>query len=94
MSMNLINKKLIEVYRGLKEYKKSINICLDLLDEYRLNNNAPGTVELLEDMAEIFLESGDKTGAADAYKTIASIHKNYRHDKMAETFEKKAAELA
>jgi hypothetical protein len=32
--------------------------------------------------------------AADAYRTVASIHKNFRHDNIAEGYLKKAAELA
>jgi len=94
MSMNHINGKLIQVYRGMKEHKKATNICLDLLDICRQNKDAEGTVRLLELMADIFIESGDKGAAADAYRTIASIHNNYSHKRSAEEYLQKAAELA
>lgn len=93
MSMIALNLRFVEVYRGLKNYRKSIDICLDLLQDYKNNFNQDGTVQILEIMAEIFLEDGDKKGAADAYKTIASIHKNFKHDTIAQDYFDKAAEL-
>ncbi len=93
MSMIALNVKFIEVYKGLKEYKKAINVCLDLLDDYRLNNNPEGSISILEEMAEIFLATDDKQGAADAYRTAASIHRNFKHESMAKAYEDKADAL-
>lgn len=93
MSQIALNIKFIEVYRGLKDYKKAINICLDLMDDYRLNNNAQGGVAMLEKLAELFVESGNKEGAVDAYKTAASIHRNYQHEGIAKSLEEKADAL-
>lgn len=93
MSQISLNVKFVDVYSGLKDYKQAINICLDLMDDYRLNNNPEGTVMILERMAEIFVESGDLDGAKDAYKTAASIHRNFKHENIAEELEKKAAAL-
>ena len=93
MSQISLNLQFIEVYVGLKDYKKAINTCLDLMDDYRLNNNPQGTVVVLERLADIFLESGDKDGAKDALKTAAGIHRNFKHKGIAEELEKKAEAL-
>ncbi len=94
MSLFTLTKRFVEVYRGQKEYDKAITTCLDILDTYQRNNNPAGTVELLETMADIYIESGETGKAADAYKTIAKIHRNFKHKSIAETFEQKAKELA
>ena len=36
---------------------------------------------------------GQKEKAADTYNTIASIHKNFRHSKIAEKYREKAVSL-
>ncbi len=93
MSMLALSKQLILVYSGVGEYQEAIERCLDILDLYHANNNPKGSVELMEQMAEIYLKSGDKTGAADSYKTIAAIHKNFKHDSIAAEFLQKATKL-
>ncbi len=93
MSLLALSKQIILVYTGTGQYKEAIERCLDILDLYQANNNPKGTVEIMEQMAGIFLKSGDKASAADAYKTIASIHKNFKHEKIAAEFFKKAEEL-
>lgn len=93
MSQIALNIQFIEVYVGQEEYQKAINVCLDLMDDYRLNNNPQGTVMMLERMAEIFIETGDNDGAKDAYKTAASIHRNYKHENIAKELDEKAAAL-
>ncbi len=94
MSLFSLSTKLVEVHRGLKNYRKAIDISLDLIEKYNINNNPEGTVNTLEIMADIYLESGDKQKAADALRTIASIHSNFRHKNIAKRFEQKAKELA
>ncbi|KAB2892079.1 MAG: tetratricopeptide repeat protein [Desulfobulbaceae bacterium] len=93
MSQIALQKKFIEVYCGLKDYRRATEICLDLLDAYYHNNDPRGTVELLEQMATIYMTSGDRSKAADAYRTVASIHRNFKHLNIAESYEKKAAEI-
>ncbi len=93
MSLLAVEHKFLEVYRGRKEYDKAIRGCLDLMDKYRDLNNPQASVAILETLASIFIDSGNKAGAADAYRTIASIHKNFKHEKYAERYEQKAVAL-
>lgn len=93
MSLFALSNKFVEVYRGLKEYDKAIESCFDLLDTYHRNNDPRGTVELLETLAEIYIEAGKNDKAADTYRTIASIHRNFKHAATADTFEQKAKEM-
>ncbi len=93
MSQIALNLKFVEVYRGAKDYNKAIDVCLDLMEDYRLNNNPQGAVAILDVMAEIYLEADNKDGAKDAYRTAASIHRNYKHANIAEEYEQKANEL-
>lgn len=93
MSQIALQKKLIEVYWGLKDYRQATEVCLDLLDTYSHNNDPQGTVAVLEQMATIYLADGDRGKAVDAYRTVASIHRNFKHLNIAENYEKKAAEI-
>lgn len=93
MSQIALQKKFLEVYCGLRDFRKAIEICLDLLDRYYQNNDPRGTVEVLEQMAEIYISSGERGKAADTYRTIASIHRNFKHPGTAESYEKKAEDI-
>lgn len=93
LSLLALAKQFVEVYRGLKDYGKAIETCLGLLDAYHRNNDPKGTVGILEDMAEIYVESDDRQKAADTYRTIASIHRNFNHQSIADSFAEKAREL-
>ncbi|MEE4165173.1 MAG: tetratricopeptide repeat protein [Desulfocapsaceae bacterium] len=93
ISLQAISLQLVQVYRGLEEYRKSLDLCLDLLDDYQANNDPRGTTTVLEMMAEVYLASGDQEKAADTYNTMASIHANFNHRKIAESYRQKAAEL-
>lgn len=94
LSLFSLLKRFVEVYRGQKKYEKAISVCFDVLDTHRQNNNPRGTVELLEELADIYLEAGIKEKAADSYRTIASIHRNFKHKSIADSFDQKARELA
>ncbi len=93
MSMKALAQRFIEVYRSTKEYDKAVDFCLDLLDEASKNNDPRATVGVLENMAAIYIEAGDTLKAADAYRTVASIHRNFKHKSIAESFEQKAKDL-
>ena len=93
LSLTWLAKQFVIVYSELGQYQEARNRCLDLLDIYRANNDPRGSVETLEKMAEIYLESGDKEKAADAYVTIASIHRNFKHAKIADEYLQKAEDL-
>jgi len=93
MSMLAVSNQLVTVYQGQGQFKRAISICLDLIDKYHDNNDPRGTVEVLERMAEIYIEAGEQAKAADAYRTVASIHKNFNHKKIAEGYIRKAEDL-
>jgi tetratricopeptide (TPR) repeat protein len=93
MSTLTVLHKIVTAQKGLKKYDKAIAVCLDMLDLYQDNRDPQGSVITLETMAEIYLADGQKEKAADAYRTIGSIHKNFRHDTMAAQYLEKAAQL-
>ena len=93
-SLAALSKKMVEVYRGLERYDMAVASCLELVDGYMANNDPRGTVAILEILAEVYIDAAKPAQAADAYRTIASIHRNYKHASIADSYEKKAAELA
>lgn len=93
MSMLSLAEQLIVIHREAKEYKEAIVLCLDMLDTHHNHNNPEGTVNVMEVMADIYVEQGENAKAADAYRSIASIHSNYDHQNFAKRFEDKAAAL-
>ncbi len=93
ISLLSVAKQLAEAHRGAGEYRQALDLCLDLLDSYQRNNDPKNSVEVLEQMAEIYVDSGEKQRASDAYKTAASIHANFKHSNMAKSLREKAAEL-
>jgi len=93
MSLLSLQKQFVLVYRGLKQYDKAVNGCLELLDQYSGNNDPANGVAMLELLAEIYMDKGDIANAADSYRMIASIHAGYNHKNIANDFEEKAKEL-
>lgn len=93
MSILAVLKKIVTAQRGLKQYDKAVAACLDMLDHYQDNRDPQGSVTTLEEMAEIYLSAGQRERAADTYRTMASIHRNFRHDNIAAGYLQKAAEL-
>ena len=93
MSLIWLAKQFVVVYTATEQYKEAIECCLDLLDHYKANNDPKGSVETMEKMAEVYIKAGEKSKAADAYTTIASIHRNYKHIKIAESYLEKAKQL-
>lgn len=93
VSLLTVAKQLIEAHKGQGEYRQALDLCLDLLDSYQRNNDPQNTVYVLERMAEIYIASGEKQKAADAYKTAAAVHANYSHSSIAKSLRDKAAEL-
>lgn len=93
MSELMLNQQLVEVYTGMKEHRKAIEVCFNLMEDYKNNNNPQGVVTILEKMALIFVDAGEKEKAKDAYRTAASIHRSYKHQGIAEDLEKLADEL-
>jgi len=94
ISLLALTRYLIEAHKGLGEYHVALDRCLDLLDNYQRNNNPQGSVEVLEMMADIYVRAEEPGKAADALRTAASIHANFKHQSIADSLRKRAAELA
>ncbi len=92
-SLLALLRQYTQVYIGMAQYDKAIEACIDLLGRYQDNNDPRGSVETLEKIAEIYLKAQETKKAADTYRTIASIHANFKHDTIAEGFMKMAQQL-
>lgn len=92
-SILALNKKIAAVYKKIGELDKALEILFDMIEHYQLTKNPKGTVDILVVIAEVFKEKGENNKAADAYRTASSIHKNFKHKRLAEEFETLAGEL-
>lgn len=88
-----LNKKMAAAYRKLGDREKALELLYDMLEHYRLTQNPKGAVEILIVIAEVYSEQGDKVRAADAYRSVASIHARFKHARLAEEFNQQAAAL-
>ena len=93
MSLLALSMQLVVVNRGLNDNDKALEICFDMLDVHNRNNNPQGAVATMETIADIYLAQDEKAKAADTYRTIASIHTNFKHKNTAEQFNSRAKEL-
>lgn len=92
-SLFSIEKKKAKLMYDAKDYEQAIRLYSEVLDEYGALRNPQGSVDTLEILAEIYLAKGDTKRAADAYRTVAAIHKSFKHSRHAEKFLEKAAEI-
>lgn len=93
LSLFSIEKKRAKLYWQWKNYEEAISRYLKIIDEYYSNNDPQGTVDTLETLSNIYLESGDKVNAADCLRTAASIHKRFKHNNFHDRLMKKAKEI-
>lgn len=89
-SMEALNKKRAVALRRLGELDQALALLFDLFDHYSQIRNPKGTVEILEVIAAVYLEQGEQRKAADALRTVAGIHRNFKHVRLAEEFEERA----
>jgi tetratricopeptide (TPR) repeat protein len=80
-------------YRKLGDQAKALDLLYDILEHYRLTSNPKGAVEVLTMIGETCLEQGERRQAADAYRSVASIHSRFKHTRLADEFTRRAAEL-
>ena len=80
-------------YRQLGDREKALELLFDMLEHYRLTNNPKGAGEVLVVIAEIYAEQGDRARAADAYRSVASIHARFKHARLAAEFDQQAEAL-
>ena len=92
-SLIALQKKMGAAQRALKQYDKAVNIYLNVIDIYAGYNNPAGTVNVMEELAKLYLEMGERQKSADTYRTIASIHKNFKHNIQAQEFMEKAVQV-
>lgn len=88
-----LNKKMAAAYRKLGDHEKGLELLFDMLEHYRLTNNPKGAVEILVSIAETYAEQGDRARAADAYRSVASIHARFKHSRQAAEFNQRAEAL-
>ena len=92
-SLIALLKKMVVSKRALNKYDEAIKIYLNVIDIYSGYNNPAGTVATMEELAKLYLEIGERQKSADTYRTIASIHKNFKHNLHAQQFLDKAAQV-
>ncbi|GAB4341994.1 MAG: hypothetical protein Kow0089_16810 [Desulfobulbaceae bacterium] len=92
-SMTSLNRKIAGVYKRTGELDKALALLFEIFDHYSQLRDPKGTVEILEVIAEVYQDRGDRVKAADALRTIASIHRNFKHTRQAAQFEQRAAAL-
>lgn len=92
-SLVALFKKMVSSRRALKQYDEAIKIYLNVIDIYSGYNNPSGTVATMEELAELYLEIGERQKSADTFRTIASIHKNFKHNLQAQEFMDKATQV-
>lgn len=88
-----LNRKIAGVHKRLGELDKALDILFDVFDHYSQLRDPKGTVEILEVIAEVYSEQGKPDMAADALRTIAGIHTNFKHTSQAREFEERADQL-
>lgn len=90
-SLFSLERKRARIYDESGDYPKAIDAYIDIVDEFNALRDPQGAVAALETLADIYLKVTDKAKAADCYRTIASIHKHYKHNTIAKTYMDKAA---
>jgi tetratricopeptide (TPR) repeat protein len=92
-SLIALHKKIALSQKALQRFDEAEKIYLNVIDIYAGYNNPAGTVAAMEDLAELYLRMGERRKSADTFRTIASIHKNFRHSNHAQEFMKKAEQV-
>jgi tetratricopeptide (TPR) repeat protein len=92
-SILALNKKMAAAHRKLGQFDKALDYAFDMVEHYQFTKDPKGMVEVLTLIAELYQEKGDQLKAADTYRTVAAIHKKFKHQRMAEEFIARADEL-
>jgi len=85
-SLLSLRKKMAASLWALKQHEEAERIYLSVLDTYGFYNNPAGAVTTLEELAKLYLDMGERAKAADTFRTVASIHKNFKHQRQAREF--------
>lgn len=92
-SLVALLKKMAVSQKVMKQYDEAVKMYLKVIDIYAHYNNPAGTVAVMEELATLYSDMGERRKSADTYRTIASIHKNFKHTIQAKQFMEKAAEV-
>lgn len=92
-SLFTLERKMARLYEESGDYTKAIAAYVEIIDEFNALRDPRGAVETLETLAEVYLKLAEKTKAADCYRTIASIHKHYKHNNFYANYMEKAAAI-
>ena len=92
-SLIALQKKMALAKRALEQYDEVVRIYLNVIDIYAGYNNPAGTVATMEELAKLYLEMGERQKSADTYRTIASIHRNFKHTIQAQEYMDRAAQV-
>jgi tetratricopeptide (TPR) repeat protein len=85
-SLLSLRKKMAASLWALKNHEEAAQMYMTVLDTYGTYNNPAGAVATLEELAKLYLDMGERAKATDTYKTVASIHKNFKHERQAQEF--------
>ena len=88
-----LNRKIAGIYKRTGELDKALSLLFDIFDHYSQLRDPKGTVEILEVIAEVYQEQGDNSKAADTLRTIAGIHRNFKHTRQADDLDARATTL-
>ncbi len=88
-----LRMKIAKAKTGMGKYDEVLALYYELIDFHRGSLNPQATVEVMEKIAEVYLLQDNSSAAADAYRTIAGIHTNFKHNRTAKTFMDKAAAI-
>nr|MBF0223026.1 tetratricopeptide repeat protein [Desulfobulbaceae bacterium] len=93
-SMFSLEQKKANLYCQSGDYDEAIKRYLEVIDEHTALRSPQGAVDALEILAGIYLKINENAKAADCYKTMASIHKGYKHHRDYEKYMKLAEEIS
>ena len=85
-SLLSLRKKMAASLWVLKQHEEAARMYLSILDTYGAYNNPDGAVATLEELAKLYLDMGERSKAVDTYRTVASIHVNFKHQRQAQEF--------
>ena len=92
-SLVALQKKMALSQKALQRFDEAVKNYLNVIDIYAGYNNPAGTVATMEELAELYLKMGERQKSADTFRTIASIHRNFKHSTHAQEFMEKAAQV-
>ncbi|OQX08647.1 MAG: hypothetical protein BWK76_23290 [Desulfobulbaceae bacterium A2] len=92
-SLVSLDKKLTTMHRLLGQFEQALVCCSRMLDHYGDTKNPQGMVQVLEMLVDLYQDAGQRDKAVDTLRTIASIHRSFKHERTAQRYEEQAQAL-